>query len=78
MKRSGGLLVSRGLGDPRPADGGHLAQPRAGGPGGLDQVTQEASLNCSTPMSRVRNDIPALGAATMLINPCTAYRSVVN
>ena len=23
---------------------------------------------------RVRNDIPALGAATMLINPCTAYR----
>ena len=23
---------------------------------------------------RIRNDIPALGAATMLINPCTAYR----
>ena len=29
-------------------------------------------------MSRVRNDIPALGAATMLINPCTAYRSVAS
>ena len=23
---------------------------------------------------RIRNDIPALGAATMMINPCTAYR----
>ena len=23
---------------------------------------------------KIRNDIPALGAATMLINPCTAYR----
>ena len=40
--------------------------------------SMEASLNCPTPMSRVRNDIPALGAATMLINPCTAYRSVAS
>ena len=23
---------------------------------------------------KIRNDIPVLGAATMLINPCTAYR----